>query len=204
MPRAKATPSYGTEPIRVGGLAAMRALAHPTRVRMLHLLRTEPLSASELARRLQIRFGSAHYHLQALERAGIAQEVGTRAKRGGTEVLYEVPGSLWVDPDQHAPRGMRQAINRAYLAEISRRLDAAAAEPQPEHTDRDVFSTHELELRPQDIPAAIEAFRAFHDQLQQLALDAPTEDSLPVTVSVLLFRIPRSASQHPDGAGGPG
>jgi DNA-binding transcriptional ArsR family regulator len=203
MPRGNATPRHGAEPIRVGGLAAMRALAHPTRVRMMHLLRTEPLSASELARRLQIRFGSAQYHLQALERAGIARKVAERSKRGGTEVLHQVPGSLWVDPDQDTPRGMRQAINRAYLAEISRRLDAAAAEPQPEDTDRDVFSTYELEFRPQDIPTALEAFRAFHDRLQQLALDAPTKDSLPVTVSVLLFRIPRSASQHPDAPGGP-
>src|SRR4030095_6877482 len=30
---------------RVGGLPAMRALAHPTRVRMMHLLRSEALSA---------------------------------------------------------------------------------------------------------------------------------------------------------------
>jgi DNA-binding transcriptional ArsR family regulator len=156
----------------------MRALAHPTRVRMMHLLWTEPLSASELARRLRIRFGSAQYHLRSLERGGIARKVAERSKRGGTEVLYEVPGSLWVDPVQDAPRGMRQAMNR------------------------DVFSTHELELRPQDIPAAIETFRAFQDRLQQLALDAPTKDSLPVTVSVLLFRIPRSASQHPGVPGG--
>ena len=59
----------------------MRALAHPTRVRMLHLLRTETLSASELGRRLRIRFGSAQYHLRTLERAGIARRVesGTSA-----------------------------------------------------------------------------------------------------------------------------
>jgi DNA-binding transcriptional ArsR family regulator len=176
----------------------MRALAHPTRVRMMHLLRTEGLSASELARRLQVRFGSAQYHLRSLQRAGIARKVAQRRKRGGMEVLYEVPRSLWVDSDSDAPAGLRQAMNRAYLGEVARRLDASAAEPEPEDTDRDVFSTHEVEFRPQDISAAIDAFRAFHDRLQELALDAPAADSLPFTVSVLFFRIPRSASQRPD------
>jgi DNA-binding transcriptional ArsR family regulator len=200
MARTKAQKHEGT-PIRVGGLEAMRALAHPTRVRIMHLLRSEPLSASELARRLEIRFGSALYHLRSLERAGIARKIGERYKRGGTEELYEVPQSLWVDTDANAPAGMRQAMNRAYLAELARRLDAAAVEPEPQDTDRDIFSTHEIELRPSDVPAAAEAFRTFHDRLQELALDAPSKTSLPFTVSVMLFRIPRSASQHPQPKG---
>ena len=130
----------------------MRALAHPTRVRMLHLLRTETLSASELGRRLRIRFGSAQYHLRTLERAGIARRVGERHKRGGVEVLFEVPHSLWLDHDAEAPLGMRQAVHHAYLAELQRRLDAAAAEPDPLDTERDAFSTRELELRSEDSP----------------------------------------------------
>src|ERR687897_2038793 len=104
---------HDAQPVRIGGLAAMRALAHPTRVRMLHLLRAEALSASELARRLGIRFGSAQYHLRSLERAGIALRVGERSRRGGTEILFEVPHGLWVDVEPDAPPGMRQAMNRA-------------------------------------------------------------------------------------------
>ncbi|MGZ5345285.1 MAG: ArsR/SmtB family transcription factor [Actinomycetota bacterium] len=188
--------------VRVGGLAAMRALAHPTRMRMVHLLRTEPLSASELARRLQIRFGSAQYHLRTLEQAGIARRVAERRKRGGVEVLFEVPRSLWVDYDADAPAGMREAVQRAFLAELGRRLDAAAGEPEPEDTDRDVLSTREIELRPDDIPAATEALHAFLRRLDELALDRPDADSLPFTASVQLFRIPRSASQHPEAPGG--
>ena len=179
----------------------MRALAHPTRVRMLHLLRTETLSASELGRRLRIKFGSAQYHLRTLERAGIARRVGERHKRGGVEVLFEVPHSLWVDHDAEAPLGVRQAVHHAYLAELQRRLDAAAAEPDPLDTERDAFSTRELELRSEDLPAAIEALHVFLHRLDELALERPNEDSLPFTASVQLFRIPRSASQHPDAPG---
>jgi DNA-binding transcriptional ArsR family regulator len=179
----------------------MRAVAHPMRIRMLHLLRTEPLSASELARRLQVRFGSAQYHLRTLERAGIARRVGERRKRGGIEILFEVPRSLWIDFDAEAPPGVREAVHHAHLAELGRRLDAAAAEPEPEDTDRDVFSTREIELRPEDLPEATEALHAYLRRLDELALDRPSADSLPITASVMLFRIPRSASQHPDGDG---
>lgn len=190
---------HDAPPVRVGGLTAMRALAHPTRVRMMHLLRTEALSASALGRRLQIRFGSAQYHLRTLERAGIARRLGVRRKRGGLEVLFEVPHSLWVDYDADAPLGMREAVHHAYLAELQRRLDAAAAEPETADTDRDAFSTRELELRPEDVPAATEALHAYLHRLDDLALERPSADSMPFTASVQLFRIPRSASQHPDG-----
>lgn len=184
--------------MRVGGLAAMRALAHPTRVRMMQLLRTEPLSASELARGLGVRFGSAQYHLHSLEQAGIARRVGERRKRGGTEILFEVSRSLWIDYDPEAPPGMREAMNHAFLAELERRLDAAAAEPEAEDTDRDVFSTREVELRARDVRAATKALHEYLRILDELALDAPTRTSVPFTASVLLFRVPRSASQHPD------
>jgi hypothetical protein len=89
-------------------------------------------------------------------------------------------------------------VHRAFLAELGRRLDAAAAEPEPEDTDRDVLSTREIELRPDDVPAATEALHAFLHRLDELALERPETDSLPFTASVQLFRIPRSASQHPD------
>lgn len=180
----------------------MRALAHPTRVRILHLLHAEPMSASEIARRLDIRFGSARFHLLLLERAGIARRVGERHKRGGVEILFEVPAELWVDMAPDAPVGLRQAMTRAYLAEIQRRMDAEAAEPEPEDTDRDALVMREIELDPDDLPAAAEALHEYLERLAQLARSAPTAGSRPFTVTVQFFRIPRSASRrpHPPGA----
>jgi DNA-binding transcriptional ArsR family regulator len=186
-------------PVRVAGLGAMRALAHPTRVRMMHLLRTDPMSASELARRLGIAFGSARYHLRTLEQAGIARRVGERPKRGGLEILFDVPRSTRVDLDAEAPLEVREGVYRAYLAELGRRLEASAAEPEPEDSERDVLTTREVELRPRDIPAAAEALEAFLRRLEELGLDGPDADSIPLTVAVQFFRVPRSASQHPLG-----
>jgi DNA-binding transcriptional ArsR family regulator len=183
---------------RVAGLSAMRALAHPTRVRMMHLLRAEPLSASELARRLGIRFGSAQYHLRSLERAGIALRVGERSRRGGTEVLFQVPHDIWVDEGSDTPVGTRQAMNRAYVAEILRRMDAASLERFD--TDRDVRATREVELDADGVEAATEALHAFLHRLDELALDRPTEDSTTFTAATLFFQVPRFASDGPEGS----
>jgi len=167
----------------------MRALAHPTRVRMLHLLRAEALSASELARRLGIRFGSAQYHLRSLERAGIALRVGERTRRGGTEILFEVPHGLWVDVEPEAPLGMRQAMNRAYVAELLRRMDEASAERRT--TDEDVLSTREVELTPEGVLAANEALHDYLHRLDQLSLKKPSAESRTFTAATVFFRMPR-------------
>ena len=54
---------------------ALRALAHPVRLRLLGLLRREgPLTASEAGRRLGESSGSTSYHLRQLERFGLVEE----------------------------------------------------------------------------------------------------------------------------------
>lgn len=174
----------------------MRALAHPTRVRMLHLLRAEALSASELARRLGIRFGSAQYHLRSLERAGIALRVGERSRRGGTEILFEVPHGLWVDVEPDAPQGMRQAMNRAYVAELLRRMDAAASERHD--VDRNVLSTREIELDADGVDAAGEVVHTFLHRLDELALPRPTEGSTTFTIATLFLQMPEDQMRADD------
>jgi DNA-binding transcriptional ArsR family regulator len=178
----------------VGGLEAMRALAHPTRVRMMHLLRDEPMSASELARRLDVRFGSAQYHLGSLARAGIALKVGERNRRGGTEVLYRVPHDIRVDEGPDTPEPMRRAIDRAYVAEVIRRMDAASSEGLD--TDLDVRATREVELDADGVEAATEALHQYLHRLDELALRRPTKDSMTFTVAALFFRVPTPARRR--------
>jgi DNA-binding transcriptional ArsR family regulator len=198
-PKASAANAGESHAHRVAGLPAMRALAHPTRIRMMHLLRTEPLSASELARRLGIRFGSAQYHLRSLVRAGIALRVGERSHRGGTEILFEVPHGLWVDVGPEVPPGMRHAMNRAYVAEILRRMDEASADH--DDTDLDVLSTREVELDPGGIAAATEALHGFLHRLDEIALPHPTADSMPFTLAALFFRVSGTAKDRAEDPG---
>jgi DNA-binding transcriptional ArsR family regulator len=165
---------------------------------MMHLLRTEPLSASELARRLEIRFGSAQYHLRSLERAGIALKVGERRRRGGTEVLFEVPHDIRVDEGPDTPLGIRHAMDRAYVAEVVRRMDAASLERLD--TDLDVRATREVELDPDGVEAATGALDTFLHRLDELALDRPTADSMTFTAATLFFRVPRFGPPELEGS----
>lgn len=100
----------------------MRAVAHPTRVQMMVLLRAEPLSASDLARRLSIRFGSARFHLAKLVEAKIARPAGERVIRGGRALLYDVPENLWIDIDPEAPPELTAAMHGAIAHELGERL----------------------------------------------------------------------------------
>ncbi len=175
---------------RVGGLHAMRALAHPTRVRMMHLLRAEPLSASELARRLGIRFGSAQYHLRSLERAGIALRVGERSRRGGTE--YPVRGSprtsRWTrgrTPGGHAPGDEPRLRRRGAPPDgRSRRLERLR------HRSRRASRRARWSSTPTASTPRPRRSTTFLHRLDELALARPTEDSTTFTVGTLFLQMP--------------
>ena len=68
--------------IELSDPAALRALAHPLRIRLVALLRREgTLTASEAGRRLGESSGSTSYHLRQLERFGYVEEDGPRSGR---------------------------------------------------------------------------------------------------------------------------
>ena len=67
--------------------AAMRALAHPLRMRMVGLLRAEgPATASGLAERLGVSSGLTSYHLRALADAAWWRSAIRRRKSGSREI----------------------------------------------------------------------------------------------------------------------
>jgi DNA-binding transcriptional ArsR family regulator len=180
----------------------MRALAHPMRLRMLDLLRQEPLSASELARRLEIRFGSARFHLQQLVRAGMAVPAGDRRVRGGRELLFSAPEEMWVDIDPEDP-ATTAAMHRALVSELGRRLQAAATDQRPGDSAVDVVSLRQVRLTPSN---RLEAERIAEEALRQvraLGSEAGQDDTEPVTLGLFLFRTPEP-SPSSNGATGSG
>ena len=186
-------------PLRLSGVETMRALAHPTRLRMLELLRREPLSASELARRLEIRFGSARFHLQQLVRGGLAHPAGDRRVRGGLELLFSAPaggaGSTSI-PRSRRPR--RRCITRS----------SRSSPPTPSRPLRisgratptlDVVSLREVRLTPD---GREEAQRIAAEALRRIrALDTAAGDAEPVSLGLFLFRTPRRPRVQRRGSG---
>jgi DNA-binding transcriptional ArsR family regulator len=167
----------------------MRALAHPIRVRMMVLLRGEALSASDLARRLDIRFGSARFHLHQLVDADIARPAGERAERGGRARLFRVPERLWIDLDPDAPPALNVAIHRSVATELGRRLEAAALDQRPGDTIHDAIVLREISLRDGD---RTEAEAIIEDALARLLRlhDPDATDAEPHTIGLFSFRTP--------------
>ena len=178
---------------RVGGVQAMRALAHPTRVRIRHMLAAEPLSASELARRLGIRVGSAQFHLRTLVRAGIAVPAGERTRRGGRELLYQVPPGTGIEISPEAPAGLRGQVYAAYAGELQRLLDAALQLP-PTAADETITTIREISLTPETMPAALAAIHELLDKLAALD-NKNAQSAMPHVLSLFWFGIPASASR---------
>jgi DNA-binding transcriptional ArsR family regulator len=103
-------------------VAALRAMAHPLRLRMLSLLTGAPMSAAEVARELDITHANASYHLRLLSDAGLLVDAGEESIRGGKAKRYrydlEHPGGSSGDPETNA------LYYQAIAAELVRRAAA--------------------------------------------------------------------------------
>jgi DNA-binding transcriptional ArsR family regulator len=88
---------------------ALRALAHPLRMRIIAVLRREgPATATTLAERLGESSGATSYHLRSLARAGFVTEIpdrGTRRERwwqAAQEMTSWQPEHFLDDPEDRA------------------------------------------------------------------------------------------------------
>ena len=73
-----------------------RALADPTRRRILQLLKTKDLAAGEIASNFEMAFASVSHHLQVLRDAGLVQ-----SRRDGQHIIYSLNTTVFQDALQH-------------------------------------------------------------------------------------------------------
>ena len=119
--------------IHVSDPSALRALAHPLRLKIVGALRAEgPQSVGALSDRLDAAPGSISYHLGTLEKHGLVEQAPELARdarerwwRASAETTTFDPAELLGDPAQRvAGRAMRQAIVQGYLADQLAYLEA--------------------------------------------------------------------------------
>ena len=67
----------------------LKALAHPTRIRVLAILKERKASPNELSEILGEGLGTVAYHVRTLKNLGLVKLVGTRPRRGAIEHFYE-------------------------------------------------------------------------------------------------------------------
>lgn len=117
-----------------GRVSALRATAHPVRLRMLSLLTGNPMSAAEVARELGLTHANASYHLRVLVEADELVEAGEEKIRGGVAKRYRYPH----ERRGHHPRpGTTTDDDRvAYARAIGQELERRVLQRRPRRPQR--------------------------------------------------------------------
>ncbi len=108
----------------------VKALAHPTRVRILEALQGRTASPVELMGPLRQTLGNISYHVSVLRDVGAIEQVSTRPKRGTFEHFYTSrPRSFIGDQAwRRAPLSVRAGVTsealRTFAAKIGEAIDA--------------------------------------------------------------------------------
>ena len=103
-------------------IAAMRAIAHPVRLRILSLLTGTAMSAAEVARELGLTHANASYHLRLLADADELVVDGEEKIRGGVAKRYRYPHERDLEPGEPGAQ-RRPGAPSAYLRALGKELE---------------------------------------------------------------------------------
>jgi DNA-binding transcriptional ArsR family regulator len=156
---------------------ALRALAHPLRLRMLTLMWPGPMSAAELARELDISHALASRHLRRLDAAGLVELAEERTRRGGRERRYRtVHGS---------PLSDRRDGTRMLAAALAHTLQERAGRRAPD--GRGVTVDAELWVTPEVWDAVRQRLADVAAELHDAARPPRAPGTIPVGMSLMTF-----------------
>lgn len=110
---------------------ALKALAHPARLRMLGMLRTDgPATASQLAERMGHNSGATSYHLRQLEQYGFVEEDAERGNKRDRwwRAAHQSTRTDTGDFDDPQDRAAHAAYRRTVVSQHVAMMQSAAAE----------------------------------------------------------------------------
>ncbi len=160
------------------GLAPLRAMAHPLRLRMLSLLTGAELSAAEVGRELGITHANASYHLRQLHAAGLLDVAGEERVRGGLARRYRHDPAA---PDRGSRTPVTQRLAYRALAEELSRRSTAVGEGRQTLTDAELWVDPAVWASVCDRVA--DAMRDLHDA----ARPPRASDTVRTSATVALF-----------------
>lgn len=163
-------------------ISGLRALAHPLRLRLLSLLTSHPMSASEAARELEEKQANISYHLRQLHAAGLLELVEETSVRGGRAKRYRHdPGS---GEAARAESGDDYTVLTAALAdEMLRRSRERTTDAPGAFTDAEMWLPPEAWTRA--LRLAGELGVIMHDE----ALPPGTEGAVRASATLMLFEM---------------
>lgn len=164
-------------------LGAMRAMAHPLRLRMLSLLTGTAMSAAEVARELDLTHANASYHLRLLAEAGELVVDGEEKVRGGVAKRYRYPHERDVVPSTAADAEHRVLYVRALGTEVERRIRHRRPEGRASSSDLEGW------VDPDTWAEASELVSRASALLHEANRPPRTEGTVHVSFTAVMFRM---------------
>lgn len=185
-------------PDRVLDSGALRALAHPLRVRIYDILsQYGPQTASTLAERLGESSGSTSYHLRALAKHELIREIegrGTTRERwwerpvGG--VAFANPASMTTPSGRAATQIVMSEFLRGRHEQLMAFVETELVAADAAWAESTMISTATARLTPAQSAELNRRIMAVIDETVDAYRDQEGEDVRPVTVRADVFPLP--------------
>lgn len=179
--------------------ASMRVLAHPTRLKLLGLLRERgPQTAAQLGDIVDEAPGTISYHLGKLASIALIEPADAQSSdhrerwwKATTALTSWEPAELLDDPDKLAASAVLQkSIAQAYAARFTDYIDAAPALPR-EWVAAGASGDRSLRLTVDELTAMRGELEALVDRwLETSAAHDPADAAEPVVVVYQAYRRP--------------
>jgi predicted ArsR family transcriptional regulator len=174
--------------------AALRALSHPMRNRMLGLLRMYgPATATTLANRLGVNTGATSYHLRQLAEAGLVLEDDSRGnardrwwKAAHMGTSFDTGALLESEPE--LTMGFLHGVGQVYAENMFRAIDELQTQ-SPEWVEASLISDYAFHLSPAGLKSMVAEIQAVFEKYSS-DLTQPLPDGAE-QVSVQIQAFPR-------------
>lgn len=189
---------------RVLDTGALRALAHPLRVRIFDILsQYGPQTASTLAERLGESTGSTSYHLRALAKHDLIHEVEGRGS--GRERWWERPaGGVTLASPEAVKTPAGRAATQIVMSEVFRLRqeqllhfveDGLAHDAEPWSDGSSMISTATTRLTPEQSKELVANIMALIDDAVDTYRNQTGEGVRPVSIRADVFPLPELGDQ---------
>lgn len=192
-------------PTPVSGAASLRALAHPLRLRMLGLLRSDgPATATSLAARLGLNTGMTSYHLRQLARFGYIEDDvdgvhdGPRRERWWRAAHRSTEYGTGGEQDEatrDAVGAFLQAVAVVQAEQVQHAVEERGLLPD-RWREVSALADWELRLSPERARALMTALEALVEASEEEPVDS--SQSAPVVVQVAMFPRPGAVAKNGD------
>jgi DNA-binding transcriptional ArsR family regulator len=197
-PASGQEPGHGLKTLT--SIEAVRALNHPLRLRAYIEAVKGPVSAKDLAERLEVPLPRISYHVRLLADVGLLRIVSRTPRRGALETHYRAIATLEVSDDAFAESGSEALVLWAksnvglFIDDICHAIEEGAAEDEDCFTLRAHFVVDDAGRK-----RVTEEVRAFVDRLAALEAELRVESRAgthPINVVLGQYRGARAAGRN--------